>query len=116
MTIAQQALEMLNTLTPDELITHKYTNKVDKCCIMGHWLRIHSDDPKDYSIENCCRERYNMSTLRGVSVQYFINVFKIPGRYYDISTINNQPTKYYPQDTPYERVKALLTDMVAAGY
>ncbi len=52
-TLAQKALRLLKDVPKEEWTTGKFTNGKSKCCAIGHFQRLTSKDPKDYSIGNC---------------------------------------------------------------
>ena len=108
---ATKALELLEPIPSDQIITEYFTNTKDKCCSGGHLTRLTSDDPHNYSSRNCYP--YPIS-----DVWHFIRVdIKAFTKKYDLSRINNSnELKKYPQSTPKERVIALFKDMIKAGY
>lgn len=48
-------LDVIKDVPGDEYMVQDFTNGVDKCCALGHYMRLTSDDPADYSPKNCFR-------------------------------------------------------------
>lgn len=106
-TVAQEALRLLSAVPKNKWITNNFTNKEDKCCAIGHYVRLTSNNPNDYSLSNCTDTPSSMSELRIISEQYLVD--------YTIATVNNRQINRYQQKTPKDRVIACLKDMVKAG-
>lgn len=114
-TTATKVLELINPIAEEDFITDHFSDIKSKCCVIGHVKRLTSEDPNDYSNENCfstiCDPYHNLP--REIRIQSLI--FISDGLGSDISVINNQKMYSYTQDTPKQRVVALLNDMIAAG-
>lgn len=117
LTLAQEAYKLLNPIPADQWITGSFSDKVGKCCAMGHYSRLASNNPSDYSIYNCMGLNDPMGFysdhLREKSKDFLRN--KGLDDLGDIANVNNDPSFHYPQKTPKERTLALLRDMVEAG-
>ena len=115
-TIAQRAKRLLEAIPENEWITSFYTEPDRKvCCAIGHFQRLSSDNPSDYSQKNCSDGSESLE-LRKVSSEYLQEVFRTkPTDCVDIAYINNKPFKNYNQTIPKQRVMALLADMIEAG-
>lgn len=112
-TIAQKALNKLKSISKDRFIINEFTDEINKCCVLGHIVRLTSKNSKDYSYNNCYDNSTNFGgKLRQRSREYLNSI----GSYGDISSINNSKYGIYQQETPKERSMALLKDMIAAGY
>lgn len=119
---AQQALDLLSPIPPEDFITITFSKKsVNKCCAIGHLVRLTSSDPDDYSITNCMdlhTEKENAQMVykfRKATERYLEKVHKVSNE--SIASVNNwDQTNGYNEDNPKDRVIHLLTDMVAAGY
>ena len=116
-TIAQRALRLLSPIPTENFITGTFTDIVSSCCVVGHYVRLISDNPDDYSSENCRdfeKFGYAGCDLRIASEQFL----KSKGNYGTIATVNNGNDEDLPylQNTPKERSIALLNDMIKAGY
>lgn len=106
-TIAQKAMRILKDISSDKFIVNNFTNGIDACCVIGHYQRLTSSNPSDYSRSNCS-DFYDItpfSSLRMESLKYGI----------DIATVNNKKTARYQQDTSKERVIAALKNIIIAG-
>ena len=114
-TLAQKALRLLNEVPSDEFITGDYTDKVGKCCAIGHLERL-TKDPSDYSNKNC----YDNTTTFGYAVRTASTKFikeKHNTDYACIAEVNNKPRlNGYTEPVIKDRVIHLLKDMVAEGY
>ena len=47
-TLAQEALELLSSVPAEDFIRGSFTNEIDKCCAIGHYHRLKSNDPTNY--------------------------------------------------------------------
>jgi hypothetical protein len=103
-TVAQEALRLLEKVSEEEFITDIFTDEVNKCCAIGHIQRLKSSNTKDYNMDNC--KDSHISSIRMESEAFGKSIAKV----------NNMKFRKYQQETPKERVIALLNDMIAAGY
>lgn len=119
-TVAQEAYEMLKDIPSEIWIKNIYTDG-ERCCVMGHYTRLKSDDPNDFTYNNCLDWiSPEGRRLRDLSSDFF-NKKDI---WADISDVNNgacddftvEIRELYPQPTPKERSLAFLQDMIKAGY
>jgi len=119
-TVAKKALRLLEPIPSENFIHGEFTNRKDKCCVIGHYQRLISDDPSDYSRSNCADETAD-SPLRISSKEFLKKKLKV---FDDISTVNNDYNifsyskimKKYSQKNRKRRVIACLKDMIKAGY
>lgn len=139
--LAYEAMKLMKPLTNEQFMTDFYSNEEGKCCVIGHWRRLKSSNPNDFSMENCTEPQYLFGRmdcdLRMVSRNFFQKVHGIEA---SISEVNNlssttAPERYrellpeakynkifsklnevYPQPEIKDRVMACLTDMVKAGF
>jgi hypothetical protein len=114
-TIAQEAKRLLGGIPEDEWMTDEFGNGKNKCCAIGHLMRITSEDPNNYTPSHCSDVfRFGVAgcPLR-VASEEFIAMKDLD--MFDISDINNTETESYPQPTPKQRVMAFIDDMIAAG-
>ncbi len=110
-TIAQKALRLLSEVPKDDFITGEFTDKNGKCCAIGHYVRLTSDNPSDFSNDNC-HDMWN-SDIRLLSRDFCFETYKLE---ITIAGVNNEDTHNgYNEDNPKDRVIHLLTDMVAEG-
>lgn len=114
---AKQALELLLPIPKENFITGKFTDEESCCCAVGHLVRLSSDDPSDYSRENC-NDTYNLtdvSHVRDKSEFFLKEKYKISNA--DMATVNNYDgINGYNEDNPKDRVIHLLNDMIEAGH
>ncbi len=104
-TVAQKALRLLNPIPANKFMVEAFSDEISKCCIIGHYKRLTSDNPDDYSFENCSDNF--LSDLRLKGLQFGVN----------IAGINNSPNcSKYNQKTAKARSIACLKDMIKAGY
>lgn len=118
-TMAERAYELLSGVPSDMWITQTFSHQ-GKCCAVGHYMRLTSTNPNDYSLANCADRiwlggRTERCDLRVASrafcdreIDYGVNV--------DIALVNNGKWGKYQQETPKERTLALISDMIKAGY
>jgi hypothetical protein len=104
------ALEMFRQIPTDQIIPDSFTDEKGKCCAIGHLVRLTSQNPKDYSLNNCWLS-YVPNPVRTFCRE---TVSDFTGGH-DLSDINNAITGRYQQATPKERVIAVLEDMVKAS-
>ncbi len=107
--LVQQAFDILEPIPEEEFITVRYSNKIDKCCAMGHINRVVNGgsyiNASNSSIEIPLREKI---------IEYCRKFHDIETG--DITTVNDEKIDIFQQETPKQRVMALLKDMIAAGY
>lgn len=109
-TLAQKALDILSDVPHDKFIIDSYTDRIDRCCAIGHLSRLTSENTADYSFQNC----YDEIGSFAYSVRESSNNFL---EHQDISNVNNnQYVSPYIEPVAKDRVVHLLTDMVKSGY
>lgn len=122
-TVAQRALRLLEAVPAEDFLRSIFTDEKGKCCAIGHYMRLTSHDPNDYSMSNCCDRNYINkrvasyagSDLRISSEQYLRTVHSEQD--VTLSEVNNSAhINGYNQSEVKDRVIACLKDMVAAGY
>lgn len=112
-TPAQKALRLLSPIPPSKWIKGDFSDDNDKCCAIGHYTRLTSKNPNDYSTYNCS-DRSNNSDLRYISKVFLEEKHGAEG---DIASVNNYPTvNGYTQKSIKARVIKCLQDMIKAGY
>lgn len=121
-TIAQKALRLLEPIPPENWCTDQYAKtvvedgaEINQCCIIGHWTRLHSDDPNLYSNTNC-NDILNFGTsFRNQTKKFLIEKFDL--NLTDAADVNNGPyANGYTEPVIKDRCIHLLKDMVEAGY
>lgn len=111
---AQEALDLILPIPAENFIVGQFTNKVDKCCVVGHLTRLTSGQPENYSSENCSDQSFN-APIR-VASQAFLTE-KHGTSWSNIADVNNDPNiNGYTEPVIKDRVVHLLKDMVEAGY
>jgi len=120
--LIQKTLDQVNGIPSEQIITSHFSNGVDKCCVVGHLVRLASENPSDYSVENCRDFHWNggLNTSKMLPIRGLVAKFVDP-RYPNpidpgaqcISYVNNGMSSKYEQATPKERVVAVLEDMLA---
>ncbi len=111
-TIAASALRLLSDISPDYFISGAYSDG-SRCCAVGHYVRLTSDDPSDYSLANCS-DAVRGNELRRVSEKFMM---KRLGRYSSVIAVNDgKPDTGYTEAGIKDRIVRLLNDMVDAGY
>lgn len=111
-TVAQKALRLLNAVPTTKFVIGDFTNYKGKCCAIGHYMRLTSGNPKNYSSENC-HDNY-ASDLRERTRDF---IEKKHGLDKSIANVNNEENvNGYTQKTIKGRVINLLKQMVKEGY
>jgi hypothetical protein len=120
-TMAQIALQLLSPIPSENFISGKFTNEIDKCCIIGHWTRLTSKNPNDYSSTNCIDVLIPKKEKRKRNLRKHLE--PILG---DISLINNytgfsskddvDSPLTFNQQTPKDRSIAALKYAIKKGY
>jgi hypothetical protein len=103
----EKAIELLTPLKRSEFIPRHFTNCKDKCCVAGHLIRLTSEDPTDYSPDNC-------STGYSVELQkllWYTGKSDCTG-YSSLVDANNGNHSRYLQKTCKGRVMAFLRDII----
>jgi hypothetical protein len=110
---ASKAIELLKDIPEEDFITDRFTDKQGKCCAIGHLQRLTSQNPTNYS-QNNCSDRIE-GDIRIASNKYLTEAYNLS--YESIASVNNENTiNGYNENTPKQRVLHLLEDMVKAGY
>ena len=113
-TPAQEALRLLSSVPAEKYITHSFSDENNQCCAIGHYIRLKSGDPNNYSTENCSDYFFNFS-IREMSTNFIKHQYGIQGA--SIATVNNgNAVNGYSEPAIKDRVIHLLQDMVKAGY
>jgi len=102
--LAKKALDLLKPIKPKNWLIGNFTNEIDSCCAIGHFLRLTSDDPNDYSDYNCSDLGFNAkakSSLRQLSVKNW-----------GLAGVNNTESKEFKQKTPKARVMSFLKQII----
>ena len=114
MTPCKLALDLLSTVPNDEFITGKFSDEIGKCCAIGHFKRLSSKNPSDYSMENCSDREDNYPYLRQ-NVKYAM--LKLHGTDRDLADVNNnRNVNGYTDRDIKTRVIQCLQDCVNAGF
>jgi hypothetical protein len=111
---ATEAKELLKDIPEEQWMTGAWTNYKNKCCAIGHLVRLKSDNPMDYDLSNC--EIVNNREVE----DFAIRVSTAPdasGNFTSLSDVNDRPSlKYAEYYTPKQRVLAFLDDLIEAGF
>jgi len=114
-TLAQKALTLLSQIPEEDFITGRFTDAQGKCCAIGHFQRLTSKNPLDYSASNCqdWDNKHNKG-LRELTKNF---IFKKHDMYAtSIAEVNNNTDiNGYTEPIIKDRVIHLLTDMVKEG-
>lgn len=108
-TIAQKALRLLEPIPEDRFMKGEFTDNMNSCCSVGHFNRLTSRNPEDYSNNNCFMSTDGMSLYKASAT--YLNILIAP-----IVQVNDGYISKYSEDTPKARVIHLLQDMIEAGY
>ena len=110
-TVAALAFRLLKRVPSRDWLIDEFTDCKSKCCAIGHYTRLTSENPQDYNVSNCsdvARAGCRYPSLRYQSELYL---------YGDgVAGVNNGDDLRYRQRTAKSRTMALLKDMMKAGY
>lgn len=128
--IIEDAILILEPIPVEEWITNRFSNIRDaesayeptwvklKCCVIGHYQRLKSDNPNDYTLLNVSDGfDYFDNSYRPSDLRLAVSKFG-----YDIARINNQKCSYpssiedkfilFDGDTPKARVMQCLFHII----
>lgn len=110
--IAQKAYDLLKDIPKEKWITFQCTDERSKCCFLGHYKRLISENPNDYRYNNITGWE---NTDLNVAIQKFLTkVHKIAARGHHVN--DSIGVNGYSQDHAKDRCIALLKDMIKHGY
>ncbi len=113
-TLAQEALRLIKDVPKEDFILNKMTDEHSKCCVVGHYIRLKSNNPMDYSHKNCTGFITAEPLLRE-SAAFLLS--QGSSTFKTIITVNNGiQLVVYTEPEIKDRVIHLLEDMVEAGY
>lgn len=110
-TVAALAFRLLKRVPSKDWLIDEFTDYKSKCCAIGHYTRLTSENPQDYDVSNCsdmARAGYRWKSLRDQSELYLYGD--------SVAGVNNGRDSRYRQRTAKSRTMALLKDMMKAGY
>lgn len=133
---ATKAKELLLSVPKEDFIIGDFTDRKSKCCAVGHLVRLVSNNPNDYSLENCGLPildiypkdedalakdpKSQVAALAYKKAVKFLRDAGYSGHDWvlpDMAEVNNTTEiNGYTEDNPKDRVIHLLDDMIAAGY
>jgi len=102
--VLMQAEGLLKEVKPSEWMTEMFSDCNSKCCALGHYSRLTSEDPSNYGMDNCIAR---VNILRTASLVVMKEMSCEDG---DIATINNGDwfDCGFKQKTPKGRTMAFL--------
>jgi len=103
--LAVEAKNLLDPIPENKWIADRYTDFESRCCVIGHWTRLHSPDPTDYSQDNC--SDFFESPLRHINEPFGIAE--------NIVEVNNDDVWYEVENPghPKARVMAFLDQIIS---
>lgn len=116
MTITQKALSLLETVPAEAFMTGEFTDGRNKCDAFGHFNRLISKNPNDYSYVNCegmfgATEKESNEFLEATR-----KYFKMIGsNRKTIVDFNDSLTRYNPEAIKIEILR-LLNAMIEKGF
>jgi hypothetical protein len=119
-TVAQETLRLIEPIPEGDFISSDYTDYESKCCLAGHLTRLKSENPLDFSFDNCSDmvDKYmvdKQNPIRKISEKFIQEKFGIKN--IDIIDVNNGTIalQIYNFPSQKQRVVACLKDMIKAG-
>ena len=114
-TVAQEALRLLSPIPEEAFITGNFGDGEGKCCAIGHYVRLKSKNPNDFTEDNCRDFGTECVKLRVESGVFLKKVHSLQG--YDLPDVNNDSDiNGYTEPVIKDRVIHCLKDMVKHGY
>lgn len=114
---AQQIKDLLSPIPKKEWMINKFSNGKNKCCFLGHLQRLHSNNPKDYSIKNCGEGFFGQKIRTNARELTEKALIEMHGLYIDGAFVNNSPDyNGYTENNPKDRIMHLLDDMIKYGF
>lgn len=113
--LIQDAIDKINTIPSENIITTKFTDGESKCCVIGHLVRLGSENPENYSRINCVDwypDTFDGHPIRKLSERFLKSKLDIFEYDCSIASVNNGECELYKQETPKERSLACLEDML----
>jgi hypothetical protein len=102
----QYVRDILGPIPKEDFIEGLFTNGQSKCCVMGHWKRLHSPNPDNFDISNCSDIKlgWDMSSNLRKWSKHMAQMMDT----LQLVDTNNTESKSFPQDNPKDRVMAWL--------
>ncbi len=114
---AQQIKDLLSSIPKEEWMEDRFSNDENKCCFLGHLQRLHSDNPKDYTIKNCSEGVFSLKKRTNARELTRKALIKMHNLNIDGADVNNSPDyNGYTEDNPKDRIMHLLDDMIKHGF
>jgi hypothetical protein len=120
MSIVKEAYNLFKDIPEEEWLAGDFTDKKSKCCVIGHWIRLHSDNPKEYAFWNC--SDFNPYSNNGKTnfrdhldnliIEKYNPLRNWENPYSSLAQINNEKTGHFQQETPKQRVIALFEELL----
>jgi hypothetical protein len=118
-----QFYNKLKKISSKNVIKQSFGDGENSCCVIGHAMRLSSDDSSNFSRSHCSDydiSKDSTSNLREISKKFLANKFPIhpedDWNPLNIAKVNNQKIEAYRQKTPKARILACLKDMIDAGF
>lgn len=118
---AIEAKQLLEQVPEDDFTASVFTNG-SKCCAVGHLTRLTSEDPEDYSTDNCNGRsdramKLSITTLAYNTVPVVMDkTLDTLGNWLNLAEINNHQSDFFPQESSKERVLAALDILIKEGH
>lgn len=116
-TFVQKIKELIAPIPQDEFIADLFTDQEGKCCVLGHVIRLTSNDPKDYNSDMLLRgdttstaEKLRTESMKFMKEKYDLDYTNI------IHANNSNRVNGYTNPSIKDRVMHVLDDMIKAGY
>jgi len=110
----KRALQLLEGVPEEKFTTGAYTRQIEeKCCSLGHFSRLTSINPNNFSYSNCSRPDI-INRFADKTYKFIVEKYKERA---NLASVNDDKgVNGYIEETPKKRVIHLLKDMIAAGY
>ena len=91
--IVKEAIQILKPIHGREWITHAFTyDDEEKCCVIGHYTRLNSDDPSNYFFKNCSDFYQKNTDFRDATALLMKDNDKLKNMYPDIYEYCEEPS------------------------
>lgn len=112
---AQEIKDIIKDIPLENWMTSKTTDDNSKCCVIGHIYRVKHNNG-NYKFFDKGDAPYDNIMEFDKEINKFLKEKKGECYCTNLFEINDRKHPFYEQETPKERVLALLDDMIENGY
>lgn len=101
----EKARKLLESIPEDQFMTGAFTDRIGKCCGIGHLIRLSSTDPSNYG--KCFFRDYTPPEGE-LSMIRFMSDYEKRSGVPNLMVINDSKVGRFRQETPKQRLMAAL--------